>query len=174
MTTGTSDPESPNFSNENENGFDENENGKEPIKSGATSTAAEMGMLISDTDDPKDGDGEEITFPESSHSFLFTEKVTSLPFVFSLVIVLMSYLCLIIAFIDNYKQLDIPVNVTHSVRVAQYMGELLKYQHTTILFIATVTVLYFNVSYHLCTAGDYRYCHRSINGGRNPNCTLSS
>ncbi len=134
MTTGTSDPESLNFSNENENGFDENENGQEPIKSGATSTAAEMGMLISDTD-VKDGDGEEIMFPESSHSFLFTEKVTSLPFVFSLVIVMMSYLCLVIAFIDNYKQLDIPVNVTTSVRMAQYMGELLKYQHTTISYI---------------------------------------
>ena len=128
-----------------------------------------MGLLISDTDDAKDGVGEEITFPESSHSFLFTESVTSIPFFFSLVIATMSYLCLIIAFIDNFNNMDIPVNVTTSVRVAQYMGELLnKYQYTTI----SSFYLKF-VSYNTCT-GVCRYSRRSINGGRNPDSTLSS
>eukprot|EP00573_Skeletonema_grethae_P005086 CAMPEP_0201694854 /NCGR_PEP_ID=MMETSP0578-20130828/6977_1 /ASSEMBLY_ACC=CAM_ASM_000663 /TAXON_ID=267565 /ORGANISM="Skeletonema grethea, Strain CCMP 1804" /LENGTH=79 /DNA_ID=CAMNT_0048180587 /DNA_START=54 /DNA_END=289 /DNA_ORIENTATION=+ len=73
ISVAPADPESPIFSDGNENDFDENENGQESTKSGATNTAAEMGMLISDTDDAKDGVGEEITFPESSHSFLFTE-----------------------------------------------------------------------------------------------------
>lgn len=162
------DPESLNFSNENEIGFDENENGQESTASGAANTAAEMGMLISDTADDKDGDGEEITFPESSHSFLFTEPVKSIPFVFGLVIVTMSYLCLIIAFIDNFKQLEIPVNVSPSVRVAQYMGELLMYRHTIISYIQLI------VLHNMCTTDDCRYSRRSINGGRNPNSTLSS
>jgi hypothetical protein len=97
----------------------------------AAGKAAEMGMLINDVDDTKcDG---ELTIPESTHSFLFTEPVTSLPFLFSLYIAVMSYGCLIIALIDNLAHNDVPENVEISVRIAQYMGELLPIQ--TLLYV---------------------------------------
>lgn len=86
--------------------------------------AAEMGMLIKEVDDTKCDIEGELTIPESTHSFLFTEPVTSLPFLFSLYIVVMSYGCLIIALIDNLAHNDTPENVEISVRIAQYMGEL--------------------------------------------------
>lgn len=118
------DPESPGF---NENSF--NENGQETPPQ-TINTVAEMGMLINGTDDAKDGGGNEINFPESSHSFLFTEPVKSIPFVFSLLIASMTYACLCIALFDNVSNKDVPVNVSSCVRAAQYMGELLKHQHT--------------------------------------------
>jgi hypothetical protein len=113
ITQDQSDPEAP--------GFVENEN--EPSPTSGDNKVAEMGMLINDTDATKDSDGTELTFPESTHSFLFTEPITSFPFLFSLLIVTMSFACLIIALIDNIKHNDIPVNVDSSVRAAQYMGE---------------------------------------------------
>lgn len=91
----------------------------------AAGKAAEMGMLISDVDDSKSDVQCELTIPESTHSFLFTEPVTSLPFLFSLYIAVMSYGCLIIAFIDNLKHNDVPENVEISVRIAQYMAILI-------------------------------------------------
>eukprot|EP00984_Skeletonema_dohrnii_P028459 scaffold18452_cov71-Skeletonema_dohrnii-CCMP3373.AAC.1 len=121
------DPESPGFNENsfNKNGF--NENGQEtPPQSGTTNAVAEMGMLINGTDDAKDGEGNEIIFPESSHSFLFTEPVKSIPFVFSLLIASMTYACLFIALINNVVNKDVPVNVSTCVRAAQYIGELLK------------------------------------------------
>ena len=122
------DPESPGF---NEKSFNEksfNENGQETPPH-TNNTVAEMGMLINGTDDAKDGEGNEINFPESSHSFLFTEPVKSIPFVFSLLIASMTYACLCIALFDNANK-AVPVNVSSCVRAAQYMGELLKHQHT--------------------------------------------
>jgi hypothetical protein len=98
----------------------------------AAGKAAEMGMLINDVDDTKNVQGE-LTIPESTHSFLFTEPVTSLPFLFSLYIAVMSYGCLIIALIDNLAHNDVPENVEIPVRVAQYMGELLPIQ--TLLYV---------------------------------------
>mmetsp|Transcript_9587 Transcript_9587/g.16316 ORF Transcript_9587/g.16316 Transcript_9587/m.16316 type:complete len:607 (-) Transcript_9587:340-2160(-) len=112
------DPESPGF---NENSF--NENGQETPPQ-TINTVAEMGMLINGTDDAKDGGGNEINFPESSHSFLFTEPVKSIPFVFSLLIACMTYACLCIALFDNANK-DVPVNVSSCVRAAQYMGILI-------------------------------------------------
>ena len=97
--------------------------GTEPSTSNEVEKTAEMGMLINETDDTKGGDGSEIFIPESTHSFLFTEPLTSFPFLSSLLIVIMSFVCLCIAFIDNIRHLDIPANVALSVRVAQYMGE---------------------------------------------------
>ena len=87
--------------------------------------AAEMGMLINDVDDTKSDVQGELSIPESTHSFLFTEPVTSPPFLFSLYIAVMSYGCLIIAFIDNVKHNDVPENVEISVRIAQYMAILI-------------------------------------------------
>ena len=87
--------------------------------------AVEMGMLINEVDDTKTDVQGELTIPESTHSFLFTEPVTSPPFLFSLYIAVMSYGCLIIAFIDNVKHNDVPENVEISVRIAQYMAILI-------------------------------------------------
>eukprot|EP00984_Skeletonema_dohrnii_P027544 scaffold17096_cov84-Skeletonema_dohrnii-CCMP3373.AAC.3 len=113
------DPESPGF---NEKSF--NENGQETPPH-TNNTVAEMGMLINGTDDAKDGEGNEINFPESSHSFLFTEPVKSIPFVFSLLIASMTYACLFIALINNVVNKDVPVNVSTCVRAAQYIGILI-------------------------------------------------
>ena len=101
----------------------EDEEKETPLRADLEDAGAEMGMLINDADDSKDFDEEEITFPESSHSFFFTHPVRSIPFVFSLVITAVSYTCLIIALIDNITHNTIPANVAISVKAAQYIGE---------------------------------------------------
>ena len=115
---------------ESEDAFIEKEQAQDPPSNANAepndAAVAEMGMLISATDDTKDSNGGEIfdiSFPESTHSFLFTHPVNSVPFVFALMIAGVSSACLIIALIDNLKHSEIPVNVTTSVRAAQYMGE---------------------------------------------------
>lgn len=155
------DPESP---------FLAEENGSEPsTKSEANNEVSEMGMLISDADDTKDGDGELVTFPESSHSFLFTEPIKSVPFFCSLLIAGLSYACLIIALVDNTKSISVPENVSSSVRAAQYMGKFLSYLFYLFLYhhINVLCLLTRRVFLRL-----HSYPHRSIDGGRNSNCYI--
>ncbi|KAL7533329.1 hypothetical protein ACHAXR_009453 [Thalassiosira sp. AJA248-18] len=78
-----------------------------------------------DDDDSQDFREESLTLPESTHSFLFTEPVCSVPFLFSLGIAAISYGCLALALINNVKSGYIPTNVVVSVRVAQYLSILI-------------------------------------------------
>ena len=91
-----------------------------------------------DADDEKEVfDGLEL--PESTHSLLFTEKTCSLPHFFSVAIVLISVSSLWLAFDNNIRggpsgnPFKIPVNVTTSVRAAQYLS----------IFIALLVSIYF-------------------------------
>ncbi|KAL7553920.1 hypothetical protein ACHAWF_017444 [Thalassiosira exigua] len=68
---------------------------------------------------------EDLTLPESTHSFLFTEPVYSIPFLFSLGIAAISYACLILALLNNLTTGHIPANVDLSVRIAQYLSILI-------------------------------------------------
>ena len=68
---------------------------------------------------------EVITLPESTHSFLFTEPINSLPFAFAIGIAVISYTCLALALQNNLKCGVIPSNVDISVRVAQYLSVLI-------------------------------------------------
>ena len=71
---------------------------------------------------------EAITLPQSTHTLLFTEKVPSLPFAFAFIIYGISATCLILALIDNLdgstaqNPLNVPANISASVRVAQYFS----------------------------------------------------
>ncbi|KAL7549674.1 LOW QUALITY PROTEIN: hypothetical protein ACHAWF_012944, partial [Thalassiosira exigua] len=65
---------------------------------------------------------EALTLPESTHSFLFTELVRSVPFVFGVGIAAMSYACLVLALINHLTRGSIPANVDWSVRTAQYLS----------------------------------------------------
>jgi hypothetical protein len=60
--------------------------------------------------------------PQSTHTLLFSEPMLSLPFAFATVILIMSALCLVLAFSDKFKSGRIPVNVTPAVKVAQYLS----------------------------------------------------
>ena len=70
-------------------------------------------------------DEEALTLPESTHSFLFTERINSIPFYFGLGIAAMSYACLILALINNLQNGDVPANVSKAVRIAQYLSILI-------------------------------------------------
>ena len=62
--------------------------------------------------------------PESSHTFLFSEEICTVPFTFGMFIMIMSFLCLGLALADNLIDgINPPVNVKLVVRVAQYMGK---------------------------------------------------
>ena len=69
---------------------------------------------------------EPITLPESTHTLLFTEKTCSLPYFFSLGIIVLSMICLTLVFINNIRDaragniLNVPVGVSVEVMVAQY------------------------------------------------------
>ena len=68
---------------------------------------------------------EALTLPESTHSFLFTEPAGSAPFLFGLIITAMTYACLVLAFLNNFRNdgtLPIPYNVAPAVRIAQYLA----------------------------------------------------
>ena len=68
---------------------------------------------------------EVITLPESTHSFLFTEPINSLPFAFAIGIAVISYTCLALSLQNNLKCGIIPSNVDISVRIAQYLSVLI-------------------------------------------------
>lgn len=79
--------------------------------------------------DTKDAPAEEehyikdpVQLPQSTHSLLFTQPVCSLPFAFAVGILLTSFGCLGLAFINNVDVNEIPVNVTPAVRGAQYLS----------------------------------------------------
>ena len=79
------------------------------------------------TDDEKEC-ADPLQLPESTYSLLFTEKVTSLPFTFSVGVSLLSFACLGLAFWNNVTSgsaenpLHIPSNVSPAVRAAQYLS----------------------------------------------------
>jgi len=66
-----------------------------------------------------------LTLPESTYSFLFTECVCSVPYVFSLIIAAVSYACLSLALCNNISNGIIPIDVDLSVRIAQYFSILI-------------------------------------------------
>jgi hypothetical protein len=80
-------------------------------------------------DDDVDGIEEEaITFPQSTHSWLFTQHLLSLPFWFSVGIVALSYTCLILALVNIFEEwspdnpFNVPYQVQPTVRIAQYLA----------------------------------------------------
>ncbi|KAL9180841.1 hypothetical protein ACHAXT_011294 [Thalassiosira profunda] len=73
---------------------------------------------LSDRDHIKDP----VQLPQSTHSLLFSEPVCSLPFAFAVGILLISFGCLGLAFVNNIDVNDVPVNVTPAVRGAQYLS----------------------------------------------------
>ena len=86
-----------------------------------------------DVDDIKEEDSEytepdPIELVRSTHSFLFTEPINSLPFAFGIIIALMSYTCLFLACYNNMRggspenPLNVPVDVSIDVRIAQYLS----------------------------------------------------
>ena len=83
-------------------------------------------LRLSETDDVKESSStyeeEPLTIPQSTHSFLFTEPCTTMPFYFGLGISVMSFTCLILALVDNLQNGEIPYNVPISVRIAQYLS----------------------------------------------------
>ena len=83
-------------------------------------------LRLSETDDVKESSStyeeEPLTIPQSTHSFLFTEPPTTMPFYFGLGISVMSFVCLILALVDNIENGEIPFNVPVTVRIAQYLS----------------------------------------------------
>lgn len=72
-----------------------------------------------------------IKLPQSTHSFLFTEKVFSQPFFLGLSVLCVSISCLVLALFDNLSggtpgnKLNVPANVPPAVRAAQYFSILI-------------------------------------------------
>lgn len=78
------------------------------------------------------GYDEPIMLTQSTHSFLFTEPTRSLPFVFAILVVIISYVCLLLALFNNLYQdwspdnpFNVPVGVTLDVKIAQYLALLI-------------------------------------------------
>ena len=76
-----------------------------------------------DFDEEKEGaDEPPVEIPGSTHAFLFTTQAGSVPFNFSVIIILMSTICLLLALVFNLQYglqedyLGIPVNVKWEVR----------------------------------------------------------
>src|SRR5210317_1295295 len=104
--------------NNDNNTYDLESNGSSPQDAG----------VISNIDDTKDEYSEDdpIELTRSTHSLLFSEPVCSLPFLFAIIIAMMSFICLILACYNNMQDssdgnyLNVPVGVTIDVRIAQY------------------------------------------------------
>ena len=69
---------------------------------------------------------------QSTHSFLFTEPTCSVPFWFAMVVIAISYTCLLLALFNNLfddyspgNPLSVPVGVTFYVKIAQYLALLI-------------------------------------------------
>mmetsp|Transcript_688 Transcript_688/g.1137 ORF Transcript_688/g.1137 Transcript_688/m.1137 type:complete len:644 (-) Transcript_688:26-1957(-) len=86
---------------------------------------------VDDTTKEEDSEYSEpdpIELTRSTHSLLFSEPINSLPFVFAIIIVLMSYTCLFLACYNNIQggspgnRLNVPVGVSGDVRIAQYLS----------------------------------------------------
>ena len=71
---------------------------------------------------------EAITFPQSTHSWLFTESFFSIPFAFAVGMVALSYISLILALLNVFEEgepgnpFGVPEQVPTSVRIAQYLA----------------------------------------------------
>eukprot|EP00581_Thalassiosira_minuscula_P019092 CAMPEP_0183727618 /NCGR_PEP_ID=MMETSP0737-20130205/25966_1 /TAXON_ID=385413 /ORGANISM="Thalassiosira miniscula, Strain CCMP1093" /LENGTH=519 /DNA_ID=CAMNT_0025959303 /DNA_START=53 /DNA_END=1609 /DNA_ORIENTATION=+ len=72
---------------------------------------------------------EPIMLTQSTHSFMFTEPTNSVPFLFSFVIIGISYACLLLALFNNIYEdngpgnfFNVPVGVTIDVKIAQYLA----------------------------------------------------
>lgn len=73
------------------------------------------------------GYDEPIMLTQSTHSFLFTEPAFSIPWIVSLVVLAITYTCLILALLDNlgfggWSKDSIPANVAVGVKIAQYLA----------------------------------------------------
>ena len=72
-----------------------------------------------------------IMLTQSTHSFLFTEPTCSVPFNFSILVIVISYTCLLLALFNNIgnsepgNPLNVPVGVTVEVKIAQYLALLI-------------------------------------------------
>jgi len=79
--------------------------------------------------DEKDYIEEPIMLPQSTHTFLFTEDVSSLPFWFAVLTAAISLTCLVLALQNSLcgsssnNVADAPVQVLPAVKVAQYICE---------------------------------------------------
>ena len=86
------------------------------------------GRLDGQGDDERGWLEEDILLPQSSHSWLFTARVCSLPFSTAVGIVALSYAALLLSFSNLLEQgepgklLGIPCQVKPSVRIAQYLA----------------------------------------------------
>ncbi|KAL7461130.1 hypothetical protein ACHAXS_001558, partial [Conticribra weissflogii] len=84
---------------------------------------------------------EPILLPQSTHTLLSTEPVFSFPFIFAVIIAIMSAMCLILALMNNAthglsgNRLSIPVNVGPAVRGAQYVTLLMEEEIPTALYL---------------------------------------
>ncbi|KAL3800886.1 hypothetical protein ACHAW5_002037 [Stephanodiscus triporus] len=89
-------------------------------------------------DDDEEGDPDEsvpepITLPESTHTLLFTQPATSVPFAFAVAIAIVCYTCFVMALVNNLQSdsdvkntvYRVPANVSMSVRTAQYLSILI-------------------------------------------------
>ena len=68
---------------------------------------------------------EALKLPHCTHSFLFTEPVGSIPFLFGLIIAAMTHACLALNLANSFDDdgtLPIPYNVVESMRIAQYLA----------------------------------------------------
>ena len=100
----------------------------EPALETAVSKRDTHSYVVEDhLDDPYGGIEEEaITFPQSTHSWLFTQDIFSVPFWFAVGIAGMSFSCLILVFLDmfweNYdpgNPFSVPYQVSKSVRAGK-------------------------------------------------------
>ncbi|KAL7454765.1 hypothetical protein ACHAWC_008115 [Mediolabrus comicus] len=97
--------------NNDNNTYDLESNGSSPQDAG----------VISNIDDTKNEYSEDdpIELTRSTHSLLFSEPVCSLPFLFAIIIAMMSFICLVLACYNNMQD---TVGVTVDVRIAQYFS----------------------------------------------------
>ena len=83
-------------------------------------------------EDLYESEPEPVTLPESTHSLFFTMPFCSLPVGYAVSIVVISFICLGMALVNNLEAnsspgnpLGIPANVSSAVRIAQYMSILI-------------------------------------------------
>ncbi|KAL7552008.1 hypothetical protein ACHAWF_015220 [Thalassiosira exigua] len=73
---------------------------------------------------------EAIVFPQSTHSWLFTQRASSSPFWFAVGIAVLSYTCLLLVLTDIFTEYEpgnpfaVPYQVSPAVRIAQYLAML--------------------------------------------------
>lgn len=91
----------------------------------ASSISSPFPLSAAERKNPRE-EGETLSLPPSSHCFLFTEPVGSLPFVLCIGIALISNVCLALALANNLASGEIPVNVGLSIGIAKYLGKKIK------------------------------------------------